>query len=325
MWNINKKVPISVAALCVVSLLGLKDTGIFISDHVQTTYSGNKVFFETGEKAEIVENVDGGYIVSKGKAKVTIPEEKIKLAEKTIETYKVIKNTSIKSEDKILRNLFIGEEVKLVKNNGETYLVKTSDNLMGEVVKESLEFLSKTTEEVDHKNSNIVKINNINKEEKIIEEVAANSNINKVQINKNTKNTKNTVKVEKNNLPNAKADIAVNSALDKLGSTYVYGDTGKSGYDCSGLVYAVYKNQLGINLPRSSSEQSNYGTQISKDSLQKGDLIFFNTSGSGVSHVGIYMGNDEFVHASSGKGEVMVSKLTEKYYQTRYVNATRVL
>ncbi|MGO1579894.1 MAG: C40 family peptidase [Peptoniphilaceae bacterium] len=322
MWNINKKVPISVAALCVVSLFGLKDTGIFISDHVQTTYSGNKVFFETGEKAEIVENVDGGYIVSKGKAKVTIPEEKIKLAEKTIETYKVIKNTSIKSEDKILRNLFIGEDVKLVKDNGETYLVKTSDNLLGEVAKESLEFLSKTTEEVDYKNSNIVKINNISKEEKIIEEVAANSNINKVQINKNTKNT---VKVEKNNSHNSKADIAVDSALDKLGSTYVYGDTGKSGYDCSGLVYAVYKNQLGINLPRSSSQQSNYGTQIAKDNLQKGDLIFFNTSGSGVSHVGIYMGNDEFVHASSGKGEVMVSKLTEKYYQTRYVNATRVL
>lgn len=64
---------------------------------------------------------------------------------------------------------------------------------------------------------------------------------------------------------------------------------------------------------------------MAKSDLQEGDLVFFNTTGSGVSHVGIYVGDGKFIHASSGQGKVMTSSLSEGYYQDRYVNATRVL
>ena len=110
-----------------------------------------------------------------------------------------------------------------------------------------------------------------------------------------------------------------------MGSPYVWGATGDGGYDCSGLVYAIYVNELGISLPRTSSAQSQVGAQVDRSQLQPGDLIFFNTTGKGVSHVGIYIGDDTFIHANSGSGRVKQNKLSEKYYNSRFVNATRVL
>ena len=248
--------------------------------------------FETGEEAKIIDSSDKGYLVEKGSAKVTVPHAKVQLTEKVTRTYKVIKSTSIKNDkNEIVRNLFIGEELEEISMGNGYILAKTSDGVKGNVSLSCLELTSenKTKQEVK-----------VEKKE-----------------NKDAKN----YEIE----ASGQAKEAINLALDKLGSTYVYGDTGKDGYDCSGLIYAVYKNQLGINLPRTSSEQSQYGKQVSRSDLQAGDLIFFNTSGNGVSHVGIYMGNGEFVHASSGQKKVVVSKLSENYYDTRYVNATRVL
>ncbi|MDU3751472.1 MAG: C40 family peptidase, partial [Peptoniphilus rhinitidis] len=121
------------------------------------------------------------------------------------------------------------------------------------------------------------------------------------------------------------ASKVIMSAENKIGSTYVYGDTGKEGYDCSGLVYSIYNDELGISIPRASFSQSTCGKQVSKSDLQEGDLVFFNTTGNGVSHVGIYIGGGKFIHASSGQGKVVTSSLSEEYYEDTYVNATRVL
>lgn len=295
--------PVSIAALCVVSLFGLKDTGILVSDHVQPTYSGNNVYFEEGEKAEIINLTKDGYIVAKGKAKVTVPVEKIQLLEKTVKTYKVTKTTSIKdSNNNVIRNLFIGEKVEVISEDNDTFNVECQDGKKGDVVKSALTFVSEKTVKVDQKNY---------KNTKKVEQKPA---VAKTEAPKNFDDKK----------TSAKANDAVNSALNKLGSTYVYGATGQGGYDCSGLVYAVYNNEFGISIPRTSRELSQFGQQVDKSELRRGDLVFFNTTGGGVSHVGIYMGNNEFVHASSGAGKVIVSNLSEKYYSTRYVNATRI-
>ena len=137
------------------------------------------------------------------------------------------------------------------------------------------------------------------------------------------------VKVEPEvNLADVNNDTAkkvIRSAQSKMGTPYVYGATGSEGFDCSGLVYAIYKNELGINLPRTSISQSSFGKQVARENLQPGDLVFFNTTGSGVSHVGIYIGNNNFIHASSGKKEVTQNSLNDKYYNERYVTGTRVL
>lgn len=113
-----------------------------------------------------------------------------------------------------------------------------------------------------------------------------------------------------------------------VGTRYVSGGTtlGK-GVDCSGFTYAVYRD-FGYKLNRVSSDQYNNGTRVSKSELQPGDLVFFDTSGSNngrISHVGLYVGNGQFAHASTSRARVIISSLSESYYVNSYVGATRII
>ncbi len=109
-----------------------------------------------------------------------------------------------------------------------------------------------------------------------------------------------------------------------LGVTYVYGGSSASGLDCSGFVSIVYR-ELGVTLPRTSREQFLSGIAVKRSDLEPGDLVFFDTLGRGaVSHVGIYLGDGEFIHAASNPGKVITSRLEERYYATRYLGARRV-
>ncbi len=83
-------------------------------------------------------------------------------------------------------------------------------------------------------------------------------------------------------------------------------------------------SKIGIKLPHQSGSQYKMGTAVNKSELIAGDLVFFNTSGKGVSHVGIYVGDGEFAHASTSKG-VIISKLSQKYYAERYIGAKRIM
>lgn len=113
----------------------------------------------------------------------------------------------------------------------------------------------------------------------------------------------------------------VESAYEQLGSPYVWGASGPDAFDCSGLITYVYGNH-GIYLPRTSSSQYYAGENISMEELSEGDLVFFDTYGS-LSHVGIYIGGGDFIHA--GTDSVVISSLYEGYYSDRYAGATRVL
>jgi cell wall-associated NlpC family hydrolase len=111
------------------------------------------------------------------------------------------------------------------------------------------------------------------------------------------------------------------SALRFLGVPYVFGGTNSAGFDCSGFVQHVFA-MLGVTLPRTADAQYDAGRPAT-GGPRPGDLVFFDTYG-GVSHVGIYLGRGEFVHASSSRG-VMVSHLSESYWASRYVGAKRLL
>jgi len=113
------------------------------------------------------------------------------------------------------------------------------------------------------------------------------------------------------------------SVTEVLGTPYKWGGTTEKGFDCSGFIIYIF-DQFKVKLPRTSSTQAQTGTEVSQDELREGDLVFFNTSGNGISHAGIYMGDGKFAHSSSSKG-VVVSKLSDSYYKERYVTARRVV
>ena len=379
MESLKKKLPLGLFALCAISVVGMKDTGVFINEHVQKTYSGNEIEFAIGEKVEILQNKGNEYYIQKGKAKVTIPQEKILLTEVDVPTYKIVKASPILDDNgKIIRSLFVDEYAVGISIDDTKAKIKCNDGTVGNVDRLAIKKVSdkrNNVTEVQVKNNTVAKSDNgkklnLNKNQ-VVNVIDFNNGLFVIQDNGNFYNVeaknlnivsglkvdkavavkvdaksdlsfdekeiqeviKNKDKVNKESKEVKKAPAAnpsivakvINSAENKLGSTYVYGDTGKDGYDCSGLIYSIYNNELGISIPRSSVSQSTFGKQVSKSDLQEGDLVFFNTVGNGVSHVGIYVGDGKFIHASSGQGKVMTSSLDEGYYQERYVNATRVL
>lgn len=110
-----------------------------------------------------------------------------------------------------------------------------------------------------------------------------------------------------------------------LGKKYVWGTEGPDTFDCSGFTRFVFKNSVGKNLPHSSKAQSQLGKRVSKSDLETGDLIFFDTDNSGdVNHVGIYIGGGNFIHASSARGNVMISSIDSGFYEDSYLWAVRV-
>jgi cell wall-associated NlpC family hydrolase len=116
-------------------------------------------------------------------------------------------------------------------------------------------------------------------------------------------------------------------ALSMIGTPYRFGGSDpEKGLDCSGFVKRVYKETADISLPRSASEMSKQGEAVARDALEPGDLVFFNTRKRDNSHVGIYAGNGEFVHASSSRTkQVTVSSMSQKYWASRFNGARRVL
>ena len=111
-----------------------------------------------------------------------------------------------------------------------------------------------------------------------------------------------------------------------IGVPYRWGGTSPiTGMDCSGLVQLVFRNAVGINLPRTALEQSGQGTRVSQRELKPGDLVFFNTIGVNISHVGIYVGNGKFLHAPSTGRLVRIDKLNAKFWDARYITARRVI
>ncbi|MHA0858279.1 C40 family peptidase [Paenibacillus sp. CMAA1364] len=120
------------------------------------------------------------------------------------------------------------------------------------------------------------------------------------------------------------ADSTMDSVIDRtIGVSYKTGGTTTNGFDCSGFTRYVFL-KLGVTLPRQSSAQFKTGTAVSRNEMRPGDLVFFNTSGKGVSHVGVFVGNGKFAHSSSSRG-VMISPLNQSYYAKRYVGAKRVM
>ena len=120
------------------------------------------------------------------------------------------------------------------------------------------------------------------------------------------------------------SDLVV-SALGLLGISYRRGGNNpQSGFDCSGMVRYVFQSALGLDLPRRAEEISRVGTKIDRNDLKPGDLVFYNTLKNTFSHVGIYLGNNRFIHAPATGGAVRVEDMSQSYWARRFTGARRV-
>jgi cell wall-associated NlpC family hydrolase len=122
-------------------------------------------------------------------------------------------------------------------------------------------------------------------------------------------------------------DNIIDDAKKYLGGKYVWGGTGPKGFDCSGYIKYLYK-QKGIELPRTAYQQSKVGKLVKRDELKKGDLLFFLTDKKRhipITHVGMYIGNDKFIHAASKKKGIIISSLTKSKYNRYFVKAKRII
>jgi cell wall-associated NlpC family hydrolase len=123
----------------------------------------------------------------------------------------------------------------------------------------------------------------------------------------------------------ARASELALRAMGMIGIRYKYGGTvPENGLDCSGLVRYLFKEVWGTELPRTSEEISRVGERIDTNELQPGDLVFYNTLRRGFSHVGIYLGDNKFIHAPSGGGQVRIESMDVNYWQKRFNGARRI-
>lgn len=112
-------------------------------------------------------------------------------------------------------------------------------------------------------------------------------------------------------------------SMGLVGTPYRWGGSSTAtGFDCSGMIQFVYKNALGVSLPRTARDMAAASRKISDNQLKAGDLVFFNTGGSSqYSHVGLYIGNGEFIHAPSSGKTIKTEKLSSPYYAKHYLGA----
>lgn len=119
-------------------------------------------------------------------------------------------------------------------------------------------------------------------------------------------------------------DRLVSRAMNYLGTPYRYGGTSpKTGFDCSGFVYYLYGAVFGQRIPRMPHEMVREGTPVARGDLQRGDLVLFGHRGT-YTHIGIYAGNDQFVHATHRGSPVMVTHMDSDYFRTRFMTAVRL-
>ena len=119
-------------------------------------------------------------------------------------------------------------------------------------------------------------------------------------------------------------DDLIGSAMGFLGVAYRFGGASPSGFDCSGFMQYIFRKAFAVNLPRTSAEQANVGVAVNRSQLQPGDMVFFRTAGSRISHVGMYIGNDRFIHAPRTGKRIEITSLSNRYWSARYATARRV-
>lgn len=327
-------------------ILSFKDTGIFVKEFVANGDDGSEFAFKTEESVDIVEEVDKSYIVERDLQRYQVPKDVVLRTSKKSNTYIVAQdNTQLmdKPDGRKIKALNVGDRVYLEKVEGEYGFFNAEDGIKGYIFLSSLEkesteaemltvgisAVSKTLQGKDNTYFVLTKGEPVLvKDFKNGKFIILDQNAQEFEVPKEHISLRNSRQVASRSSISRRASslsLLVQNAHKTLGKPYVGGGTGKEGYDCSGLTYSLYLNTLNIKLNRSSRDQVKNGVEVSKSELIPGDLIFFRTSGEGIGHVGLYIGDNNMIHASSGSGKVVITDIDSKYYKQRYVTSRRII
>lgn len=340
--NLKHKFAMAIASICIIGLLGFKDTGIFVKSYTYIKDDGTEIIFNEEEKVNLIRETDRGFIIQKNGASYEIPLDVMIRKNRTTQKYRVLETTTLldKSNGSPLRILNKGEIVQALELSENFGYFTTEDGTKGYLPLSALEVIiednitygvSKVDKVIKENNTYYTLLKNelvAIKDFKDGNFIVVDENNNEFKVNKNyieLKKVRETVTRGYVSRRASKVTKVIEAAYNALGKPYVSGGTGGKGYDCSGLVYSIYLNTLNIKLNRSSRDQASNGVAVEKQDLAPGDLVFFRTSGKNIAHVGLYIGDGYMIHASSGRKKVIISSLDESYYKSRYVTARRII
>ena len=339
------KLAINLVVLVLLMVVGFNDTGVFVKEFKYISRDGNETIFKEEEKVEVIRETNDTYIVSKDVKTFEIPRDTMIRTTRrtgTLSTNKDTKLYSLPSDNSLVRSVLEAGTVVTLRSENKDYgvydvpstgrvgYIKLED--VSREVNENITYgLATVSKTISNNNSSLLLlkgdiVNIVGYEDK--KYVVLNEN--KVEFTIPADYVTLTKSLEE---VTRSAERGVSSSISKvveyahtlIGKRYVYAATGPNAFDCSGLTYYIFKNQLDITLPRVSGTQATVGTKVDRSQLIPGDLVFFNTVGSRISHVGLYIGDGNMIHASSGRGQVRIDTIESGWYYSRFVTARRII
>ncbi len=340
---------LAVATLIFVTSPAFGDTGVFLKNSVLMDKDSESVTtFSQGTRVYISEENENQYIISADNSTYYTDKQDLLVVTKKTKIFRVKSLTAVMYVDpnlnsNAIKELELGETLYLENSDGQFGLFKTEDQKKGYVLLSLLEegFVEKENISYGTATATMTVKNNDNKylhikkadilyikdfrdnqyivldeegNEFFVNSLLVSLNKENVQASRSTFSRRDSTYISK----------VIEYAYNAIGKPYVGGDVGKKGYDCSGLTYAAFL-QIGVKLPRSSSTQASSGVSVKKEDLITGDLLFFNTNGKGISHVGLYIGDGKMIHASTGSKKIKIDEVDSTYYKKRFVTARRII
>lgn len=313
--NNIKSIVFSVAGFLVVFILSLFIYIYILSDRVEEIRSHNQQLSTQIKKSKLLEQKF---------ERLQLAFEKIKQDKENLKKEYNTKLTQVKSI--ISKKVQLKYEAKLIADEKEAKSIEEKKRLAKKIAKEKKKRLAAEKKEKER----IAKRKAEEKKKKLAAKKKKKKEL--LAKKKRAEKRKKAEKKKKKKLAyqkklKSKTKILKKIAKKNLGKHYVWGATGPRTFDCSGFTSYVYKKK-GIKIPRTSREQSKYGSYIKRRELKAGDLIFFDTSRRRkgiVNHVGMYIGNNKFIHASSAKKRVVITSLSKPFYASRFKWGRRII